>query len=84
MFYDHLKNEQMISGREPRAEDKGEYMGECNRTVCTNRPAEWYNHSTRYYYCVKCAKTLNEENYSDAMKSLGHELCSKGEHNPET
>lgn len=34
---------------------KGDKHGECNRTVCTNTGANWFNKSTRKYYCKPCA-----------------------------
>lgn len=79
MFYEHLRNERAISGKEPLPADKGEYMGSCNRTACLAHPADWYNHWTRHYYCASCARKINDANHSDAMRQLGHELCTKGE-----
>lgn len=54
--------------------DKGKFMGECARMACNRRPADRYNFSTRLYYCLRCAKLiqqhadaeifqLNEENH---------------------
>ncbi|MBX4188234.1 MAG: hypothetical protein KW793_03830 [Candidatus Doudnabacteria bacterium] len=59
--------------------DKGQYMGECNRTACTDTPAEYYNHSTRMYYCETCARSINYHNRADAMRMFGHDLCTLGE-----
>jgi len=61
---------------------KGEYYQECNRTVCTNRPAIYYNHSTQMFYCVACAMLINQVNKSDALRLFGHDLCTL--HKPET
>jgi hypothetical protein len=41
---------------------KGEEGGRCNRTVCANFPATWWNPSTRAYYCPACARHINEYN----------------------
>ena len=38
---------------------KGEYNQECNRTVCKNTNANYYNLSTRAYYCKSCANKIN-------------------------
>lgn len=60
---------------EPKAE-KGDKGGECNRTHCKNPDADFYNHSTRMYYCAECAVLLNDANRADAMRIYGHELCT--------
>lgn len=56
---------------------KGVFGGNCNRTICQQSGATWYNHSTRKYYCPNCAEMLNEDNRKDAMEIFGHELCTK-------
>jgi hypothetical protein len=35
------------------------FEGECARTACTNRPAVYFNRSTRRYYCEDCANKIN-------------------------
>jgi len=55
---------------------KGIFNGNCNRTVCQEPGAVWFNHSTRMYYCQKCADLINEENYADAIRLYGHQLCT--------
>jgi hypothetical protein len=55
---------------------KGDKGGECNRTVCKNTEAEYYNHSTRMYYCAECAVLINDANKADAIRLYGHELCT--------
>jgi len=40
--------------------DKGEHGGTCNRTACDNRHANEYNLVTRKYYCIACARKINE------------------------
>jgi hypothetical protein len=54
---------------------KGEFDGECNRTVCNAKGARFYNHSTLKYYCAGCAALINRHNYYDAMRMFGHDLC---------
>lgn len=73
MFYEHIQNEKDLSGNL----EKGDYLAECYRTVCTSRPADFFNHSTKKYYCGSCAHLINEANYSDAMKKYGHDLCTR-------
>ena len=58
---------------------KGEYGQECNRTACNNQNAQFYNHSTRKYYCGSCAQTINSLNHADSMRMFGHQLCTYGE-----
>jgi len=54
---------------------KGDYQQECNRTVCKNSHADYYNYSTRKYYCAPCAFLINDANRLDAIRLFGHELC---------
>ena len=56
---------------------KGHKSGQCNRSICNNDNANYYNHATRKYYCEKCARTINKSNYNEAMLMYGHELCTK-------
>lgn len=58
---------------------KGEHNGICNKTDCTTgNKANFYNHSTRKYYCKSCAMKLNADPYNarDAQRLFGHELCT--------
>jgi hypothetical protein len=55
---------------------KGDHNDECNRTACDKKPAVYFNHSTRKFYCIDCAARINELNYADAMRLFGHELCT--------
>lgn len=43
--------------------DKGQKNGSCNRTAC-QKPLvrNWFNRSTRAYYCSNCAHELNRAN----------------------
>lgn len=52
---------------------KGDYNQECNRTACTNNEANYYNESTRKYYCKSCAEEINYWSKRDANITL----CSK-------
>lgn len=54
---------------------KGDLGGECNRRVCTNTPARWFNRSTLKHYCGSCARTLNAVNHNDAQRLFGGSLC---------
>lgn len=58
---------------------KGEYDGDCNRTACDKKQAKWYNHSTRAYYCGKCAMQINTLN-PEFLRDNGYMLCV---HHPE-
>lgn len=40
--------------------DKGEKDGACNRGACLQRPATAWNKSTQRYYCIPCARRINE------------------------
>ena len=45
----------------PESWTKG--IEKCNRTACqTGRSVFMYNHSTQAYYCVKCARLINDGN----------------------
>lgn len=56
---------------------KGAKNGLCNRMVCLS-PTDviWFNHSTRMYYCTKCATLLNNVN-DDLEADYGHPLCTR-------
>lgn len=57
--------------------EKGEYLQECNRTVCKNTPAVFFNYSTKMFYCASCARLINDANRKDAIQMFGHDLCLK-------
>jgi hypothetical protein len=65
-----------MSEQEKNQELKGKYKGNCNREVCQKPGAIWYNHSTRMYYCIDCARDINEATYPESMRLYGHELCT--------
>ncbi len=59
---------------------KGEKNGNCNITSCqSTENVEWFNHSTRKYYCENCAIRLNNDpyNFKDAQRLFGHNLLTK-------
>ena len=55
---------------------KGTYGCECNRTMCTNNNAQFFNHSTKKYYCTECAHKINKANKKDALRLFGHDICT--------
>jgi hypothetical protein len=59
---------------------KGDYKDTGNISRCDNTDAEWYNHSTKRYYCKSCAMRLNSDpfNYRDAQRLFGHNLLAFG------
>jgi len=59
----------------PKHWSKGQEL--CNRTACqTGRNVIYYNHSTKAYYCPKCARLINNGNGT----INGVPLCSIDEH----
>jgi len=58
---------------------KGTINSECNRTACKVSPAQYYNYSTKKYYCGTCASMINNFNRIDSEKLYGHDLCIKTE-----
>ena len=57
---------------------KGAQGGECNRTVCRNTDAQWFNRSTEKFYCEDCAEEINYMNFDDAQRLFGTMLCVLG------
>lgn len=55
--------------------DKGLKNGSCNHTCCQEPPADYYNHSTRKWYCRPCAMVLNKVNH-ECLQIYGYELCT--------
>lgn len=56
---------------------KGLFNGVCNRTACSNTPADFYNYSTNMHYCKECAALINKVN-PEAKELFGHALCLYG------
>ena len=48
----------------PNKPDKGQFDGSCNRTACQRsiQGLNWFNTSTRAYYCGCCADLIDEWN----------------------
>lgn len=57
--YDRVEVEVVLHDK---PSNKGKFNGICNRTVCFNHPAIYYNSSTRAYYCKPCARAINKAN----------------------
>lgn len=59
--------------------DKGHHNGSCNRAACQKPGANWFNHSTRAYYCESCAEKINYWAEHDDHFSIknGHKLCTR-------
>lgn len=66
--------------KEPDPALKGVYGGNCNRVACQKPGAGFYNHSTRKYYCGRCADMINAHNHDDSFRLFGHDLCTEGRH----
>lgn len=45
--------------KEKFPEDKGQYLGSCNRSACLAPGANWYNRVMYAYYCKSCAKAID-------------------------
>lgn len=59
---------------------KGLFRENCNRTACQRPPAEWFNQSTRAWYCEDCAHEINKfrPTQEDSLRLNGtRELCLK-------
>ncbi len=46
----------------PHKADKGQFNGSCNREVCQEPGAVWFNWGTSKFYCVECAHFINGMN----------------------
>jgi hypothetical protein len=59
--------------------DKGKKNGSCNVTACQQPGAEYFNKSTKKYYCAACAREINWPGGRADTKALyGVELlCEK-------
>lgn len=54
---------------------KGERGDQCARGVCQKPNAQWFNQSTRKWYCRGCARAINRANRTDAQRLYGGPLC---------
>ena len=46
---------------------KGAYSAECARTACRERPANYWNPHTQMFYCIHCARKLNQQFARDGL-----------------
>lgn len=62
----------------PDKEDKGQENGSCNRSLCQEPNAKWFNHGSRSWYCDDCREDLEAANrvqwQRDFYPSLGHPM----------
>ena len=58
------------SSEEDLLKIKGKRNGACNRSACLDVPAICFNKTMDAYYCISCARRLNETKLSD-----GSVLC---------
>lgn len=49
---------------------KGAYSGECNRGACQQKPANYWNPHTERFYCVHCARKINEWLAKDGLRLI--------------
>lgn len=53
-----------------RLADKGLLGGECNRSACSIRPANYWNPHTHAHYCVRCARSINDSINESSLQVL--------------
>lgn len=56
----------MVDTTQKLKADKGLKNGSCNRTACQDPGANFFNRSTKAYYCEYCARRIN--NFDDTRK----------------
>lgn len=54
----------------PDKADKGQEDGSCNRTLCQDFPANWYNHGSMSWYCRSCMMDLVLANDRDWQRDF--------------
>lgn len=47
--------------------DKGLQGGSCNRKICQQPGAFFYNKETRKFYCHRCCKEISKYNEGDSL-----------------
>lgn len=72
------KEPPVYHSEEEYPEDKGMKDGHCNRSGCLQPGAEWFNHSTRKWYCGGCARLINLAN-PEFKRETGYPLCTASE-----
>lgn len=64
----------------PNRADKGLEGGSCNRTACQlEHSAFCYNHVMRAYYCIRCAKAINEADPAMNLVNIPEDYHEKWE-----
>jgi hypothetical protein len=61
----------------PDKSNKGHKGGACNRQLCQDEPANWYNRGSLSWYCDSCAYTLNNDRFNkhEAERLFHGPLC---------
>lgn len=61
-----------VPGPSKTVQVKGEKYGLCNLTACQKPGAQWFNKSTKAYYCENCAREINwPGGHADCMELYG-------------
>ncbi|MFU1607348.1 hypothetical protein ACM25O_13265 [Sulfitobacter pontiacus] len=48
----------------PTKPDKGQEGGSCNRELCQDSPALWFNHGSYAWYCGRCRHTIEFDSFN--------------------
>jgi hypothetical protein len=48
----------------PLKPNKGYEGGACNRELCQDEPADWYNHGSGRWYCEPCRRTIQFDSFN--------------------
>lgn len=48
----------------PDKADKGKEGGSCNRSLCQDPGAIWYNHGSHAWYCPSCRDTIEFDSFN--------------------
>lgn len=48
----------------PNKADKGKEGGSCNRTLCQDSPANWFNHGSYSWYCASCRRDIEFDRFN--------------------
>lgn len=48
----------------PDKADKGHEGGSCNRRLCQDAPANWYNHGSLSWYCASCRRQIQFDHFN--------------------
>lgn len=57
----------------PEKADKGKEGGSCNRELCQDSPADWYNHGSLSWYCARCRHTIEFDSFNFRNWKQEHE-----------